>query len=66
MHEGKVDLNTYPYIKDKPVKIRTNIKIGVQQQKSKGSAIDFANNPRLFAFIIGGISHHEIVSISNL
>jgi len=27
---------------------------------------DFSSNPRLFTFIIGGMSHHEIVSIENL
>ena len=25
-----------------------------------------AHNPRLFTFVIGGMSHHEVVSISNL
>jgi hypothetical protein len=27
---------------------------------------DAASNPRTFLFVVGGLSHHEIVSISNL
>jgi hypothetical protein len=27
---------------------------------------DAASNPRSFLFVVGGLSHHEIVSISNL
>lgn len=27
---------------------------------------DVIDNPRIFVFVIGGLSHHEIVSIANL
>ena len=27
---------------------------------------DIYDNPRLFVFVAGGLSHHEVVSISNL
>jgi hypothetical protein len=42
---------------------------GAETQNTKGPKTkfaDFSSNPRLFTFIIGGMSHYEIVSIENL
>jgi len=72
MHSGKIDEKLYPYFKDKPKVSTRSAEFSAMQNKSragaskKNSAFEKAHNPRLFTFVIGGMSHHEVVSISNL
>ena len=72
MHEGKLNAELYPYINDKPIKkLRSGdnmlSKMGnAKISSAKKTSMDHANNPRLFAFVIGGLSHHEVVGISIL
>ena len=66
MHLGSLDVNSYPYIKDKPIKPSRALNSAQTKIGGKKSGIDSAHNPRLFTFVIGGMSHHEVVSISNL
>ena len=65
MHVGTLDTKTYPYIGDQPRR-----KVAVAQKVGGGKTLsrfaDDSNNARIFTFIAGGMSHHEIVSIENL
>ncbi len=66
---GTLEQKDYPYI-DKPKQQKKT-----REVKKKGAANnlgsefdnqDLLENPRIFVFVIGGLSHHEIVSIANL
>jgi hypothetical protein len=37
-----------------------------ESHSSRFDRQDVIDNPRIFVFVIGGLSHHEIVSIANL
>ena len=67
MFEGKLEESDYPYVKDKPLKakLRANNQM---QNNAKGArkARDYSMNPRIFTFVVGGMSHHEVVGISLL
>lgn len=41
-------------------------KKGASNVGSEFDRQDVLENPRIFVFVIGGLSHHEIVSIANL
>jgi len=76
MHAGTLDSNEYPFIGEKPMRkarrggddfvARGAKPVSQMGGKFKQSLQDVQNNPRLFVFVTGGLSHHEIVSISNL
>lgn len=69
VHDCQLDTKDYPYI-DKPKAKKTNNIAG----KTKGAIIangefdkqDIMENPRIFVYVIGGLSHNEITSIANL
>lgn len=69
VHNNELDQKSFPFIEN--IKMTKNTKTG---QKKKGAAInegefyrnDVLENPRIFVFVFGGLSHHEIASISNL
>lgn len=44
--------------------LNNNRKAAKAQRKKENN--ESATNPKMFLFIVGGLSHHEIVSISNL
>jgi len=59
----------YPYVvpKVEPVKKGTKAKKGAKDEgTNEFERNDVIDNPRIFVFVIGGLSHHEIVSIANL
>jgi hypothetical protein len=62
MHAGKLDYEQFPCVGEKP-KPSSQM---MAMTRGKNSAVDKAHNPRLFTFVIGGMSHHEVVSVSNL
>jgi hypothetical protein len=39
---------------------------GKEERKKKDDSDTESLQPRIFVFMIGGLSHHEIVSIANL
>lgn len=67
IHDNELSQKDYPFIDNiKMTKIRGN-------EKKKGAATneghykkDILENPRIFVFVFGGLSHHEIASISTL
>ena len=71
MHTANLDATKYPYIGDTPQKKRSKNQVARGAQQLKGGKInvdakDIYDNPRLFVFVAGGLSHHEVVSIANL
>lgn len=50
-------------VKKEVVKSKKGANEDPQSKFDRNDAID---NPRIFLFVIGGLSHHEIVSIANL
>jgi len=68
INERRLDVGKYPYV-EKPVetgkKVNSKVKRGANEE-SKLERQDVIDNPRIFVFMIGGLSHHEIVSIANL
>lgn len=75
MHVGSLDSTQFPYIGDQPVikkskKGQDSALKGAQVIKGGGRMeqvfSDIQNNPRLFVFVAGGLSHHEVVNIANL
>lgn len=69
IHDHKIDTNKYPFVvpKVEPVKKDTKSKKGANDDSlNKFDRNDVIDNPRIFVFVIGGLSHHEIVSIANL
>jgi hypothetical protein len=71
IHMDKLDNKRFPYVEKKkyvPPKIAQP-----QEKKRKGKDEEtesadesLTESPRIFIFMIGGLSHHEIVSIANL
>ena len=53
---GRLDVDKFPYMGEKPSK--------ASREEFKGS--DMKNKPKVFVFIAGGMSHHEIVSLERL
>ena len=71
MHSANLDPIKYPYIGDTPQKKRSKNQISRGAQQIRGGKInadvkDIYDNPRLFVFVAGGLSHYEVVSIANL
>jgi hypothetical protein len=72
MYTGSLDSSLYPFAGEMPKKssrrVGDELMRGAASQQRPGAKIntDFSNNPRLFTFVMGGLSHHEIVGISNL
>lgn len=71
MYAEKMDPTIYPFVGDMPkkktlIKEGQNINRGASKGPQRNRFADMTSNPRLFTFIIGGMSHHEIVSIENL
>ncbi len=69
IHDRKIDTGKYPYVvpKVEAVKKGTKAKKGAKDEgTNEFERNDVIDNPRIFVFVIGGLSHHEIVSIANL
>ena len=74
MHNGQLDAREFPYMGEQPVKKRKTgdefIQRGASVIKGGGrleaAMNDIHNNPRLFVYVTGGLSHHEVVNIANL
>lgn len=74
MHQGILDTTEFPFMGDQPEKKRKvgddQISRGAQLIKGGGkldaAMNDIHNNPRLFVYVTGGLSHHEVVNIANL
>ena len=74
MHQQALDPRDYPYMGDQPEKKRKAgedfVSRGAKNIKGGGrldqAMTDIHNNPRLFVYITGGLSHHEVVNIANL
>lgn len=70
VHDGTIDTKRFPFLKEKT----QTKKQGKGDSRRKGASNfgsefdrqDVVENPRIFVFVIGGLSHHEIVSIANL
>lgn len=69
VHDGSIDTKEYPFI-DKPKqqkKVKDVRKKGAQSNfGAEFDTQDMLENPRIFVFVFGGLSHHEVVSISNM
>jgi hypothetical protein len=66
MHGRYLNLEEFPFIDTPPDYIKKGKKKGKKKSKSTGGNLNDDNaidNPRIMIFIIGGISHHELVSI---
>ena len=70
IQDKKIDTQKYPYVVQKVEQVKkapAKAKRGAKDDtESKFDRQDVIDNPRIFVFVIGGLSHHEIVSISNL
>lgn len=70
IHDNTIDTKRYPlvverYITKKGPSVSVK-KRGAAVAESEFERQDALEMPRIFTFIIGGLSHHEIVSIANL
>jgi hypothetical protein len=73
MHNSSLDTSEYPYVeepkstkkKDKEQKLIKGA-IDNRHDSLKKDGGSYLENPRLFAFVLGGLSHHEMCSISEL
>ena len=63
MNAGTLDTQEYPFVGDQP-KRRVVVGGGGATKQSKFQ--DSSNLPRLFTYVIGGLSHNEIVEIDLL
>ena len=73
MHSGTLNPNYYPYMGDQPEKKKKGenaISRGAQHITGGGrldqAMADIHSNPRLFVYVTGGLSNHEVVNIANL
>jgi Sec1 family len=72
VHDGSIDTKKFPLVVEKASGKKGSKDSAASRRKgaaSVGSEFDrqdVLENPRIFVFIIGGISHHEIVSLANL
>ena len=71
MHTSTLNSTKYPYVGEERQKKGSKNKVERGAQQLKGGKInadakDIYDNPRLFVFVAGGLSHHEVVSIANL
>ena len=74
MHAGTLDPREYPFMGKQIEKKRKAgedfVAKGAQLIRGGGridqAKNDIQNNPRLFVYVTGGLSHHEVVSIANL
>ena len=58
------DTERFDFIGDPPEESK---KVKKQKQQKKGKDIsEILNNPRIILFVIGGLSHHEIVSLNKI
>ena len=68
IHEGTIDIKKYPLVVERQGQKKPQAK----ETKKKGASEielerqDALENPRIFVFVFGGLSHHELVSIENL
>ena len=70
MHTGKTDKQEYPYVEPpkevkKSKEKKTNkgaFELGMQINAQE----DMLENPRLFFYVIGGLTHHEMCSVAEL
>jgi len=68
-HDNTVDQKLFPYIEKPkaPKKTRDVKKKGAQANSAaEFQQVDVLENPRIFVFVFGGLSHHEVSAISNL
>jgi hypothetical protein len=72
LHENDLDPKEFPFIdavKSKKINV-TNTKRKKGANERNGTAefdkADASENPRIFTFILGGMSHNEVVSIAHL
>jgi len=73
MHTGTLSANDYPYMGDQPEKKKKGgnfVSRGAQHVTGGGrldqAMADIHANPRLFVYVTGGLSNHEVVNIANL
>lgn len=77
IHLGILDHNKFPYVeqpvtkkKDKGEKKLNKgadtYQLYGEDSKGKGKEQSLLDNPRLFVFVLGGLSHHEMCSIAEL
>jgi hypothetical protein len=61
-----LNLEDFPYLGEEPdvPKRRNNKKAKLKNKK--GDISDILQNPRIILFVIGGLSHHEIVSLQKI
>ena len=69
IHEDSIDTKEYPYI-DKPKQAKKQKDVKKRGAANNLSAEfetqDLLENPRIFVFVFGGLTHHEMCSIQNL
>ena len=70
LNNNDLDVSEYPYI-DKPRPVKKNLNLQKKKGASSGNSSEFykqdiIQNPRIFVFVYGGLSHHEVSAISNL
>jgi len=56
---GRLDAERFPFMGERPSSKRA------KEEESKGLS-DMKNKPKVFVFVAGGLSHHEIVSLERL
>lgn len=57
---GRLDSEQFPFMGERPVTKKS-------QAEDKGKDVtDMRNKPKVFVFVAGGLSHHEIVSLERL
>ena len=79
MLEGNLDDEKYPYEGERAPRREGNKRLGrggdtlllnnnrkAAKAQRKKENNESATNPKMFLFVVGGLSHHELVSISNL
>lgn len=67
--KNKLDANLFPFIGERPVPKRSLDEVlrGSVLRGGKGKIqSDMLNKPKVFVFVAGGLSHHEIVSLERL
>lgn len=61
--DGTIDVEAFPFIGEAP---KRRVVVGKGGSAAQNRHLDASNTPRIFTYIVGGMSHNEIVEIDLL